>query len=186
MGYAIPTWLLELFKISDLVTTEAHLYLRVLSCMAAASKCRTGMPAAFFPLHGSPKDLLQLYLLAQLNSTGCWRHLSSMGTMEERWPELGAGHLPREKHRWAYGYTSNVGWAGLGGRVLGSAGTIAGYVQKIQGWHLVWLTETHSNYPREEAFQVTHLQLAHILYLTVGQSTVKIPLRMWISALICT
>lgn len=46
----------------------------------------------------------------------------------------------------------------------------------------IWKIKTHWNYPR--AYSVTHWQIAHISYLTVGQSFVKIPLRMWISALI--
>lgn len=53
-----------------------------------------------------------------------------------------------------------------------SAGRIAGYV-----CNLVWITETHWNYPKEEVSRVTHLQPAHISYLTVGQSTVKNTLK---------
>lgn len=53
-----------------------------------------------------------------------------------------------------------------------SAGRIAGYV-----CNLVWITERHWNYAREKVSQVTHLQPAHISYLTVGQSTVKNTLK---------
>lgn len=60
-------------------------------------------------------------------------------------------------------------------------GEVARYV-----WNLVWIVETHWNYPREQVSSVPHVQPAHISYLTVGQSIVKIPLTMWISALICT
>lgn len=66
------------------------------------------------------------------------------------------------------------------------AGWMAGYAWKIHVWNLVWTVETHWNDLREKVSWVTHLQPAHISYLTVGKSTVKIPLRMWISALICT